>query len=300
LPNEGLGNLCALFGVTRQAYYESMEHFKKTSIAHMIVLTMIKDTRDDMPLLGTRRAYFLLKPEFIKHGIKMGRDQLFDLLRFHGLLIRRRKRMVQTTNSNHWLKRYPNLIKQMYITDPEQLWVSDITYIKTLQGFSYLSLITDAYSRKIVGYSLHDTLEASSCINALRMAIANRKYKLPFSLVHHSDRGVQYCCAEYVDILNEDKIAISMTQSGSPYDNALAERVNGIIKNEFYPKRVYQNHKEASKALSRIIDIYNSKRPHSSINYLTPEQAHKEMGILKKQWKQYKRFKKPAVVPELT
>jgi len=300
LPNEGLGNLCALFGVTRQAYYESMEHFKKTSIAHMIVLTMIKDTRDDMPLLGTRRAYFLLKPEFIKHGIKMGRDQLFDLLRFHGLLIRRRKRMVQTTNSNHWLKRYPNLIKQMCITDPEQLWVSDITYIKTLQGFSYLSLITDAYSRKIVGYSLHDTLEASSCINALRMAIANRKYKLPFSLVHHSDRGVQYCCAEYVDILNEDKIAISMTQSGSPYDNALAERVNGIIKNEFYPKRVYQNHKEASKALSRIIDIYNSKRPHSSINYLTPEQAHKEMGILKKQWKQYKRFKKPAVVPELT
>lgn len=300
MPNEGLGNLCALFGVTRQAYYESMEHFKKTSIAHMIVLTMIKDTRDDMPLLGTRRAYFLLKPEFIKHGIKMGRDQLFDLLRFHGLLIRRRKRMVQTTNSNHWLKRYPNLIKQMCITDPEQLWVSDITYIKTLQGFSYLSLITDAYSRKIVGYSLHDTLEASSCINALRMAIANRKYKLPFSLVHHSDRGVQYCCAEYVDILNEDKIAISMTQSGSPYDNALAERVNGIIKNEFYPKRVYQNHKEASKALSRIIDIYNSKRPHSSINYLTPEQAHKEMGILKKQWKQYKRFKKPAVVPELT
>jgi putative transposase len=300
LPNEGLGNLCALFGVTRQAYYESMEHFKKTSIAHMIVLTMIKDTRDDMPLLGTRRAYFLLKPEFIKHGIKMGRDQLFDLLRFHGLLIRRRKRMVQTTNSNHWLKRYPNLIKQMCITDPEQLWVSDITYIRTLQGFSYLSLITDAYSRKIVGYSLHDTLEASSCINALRMAIANRNYKLPFSLVHHSDRGVQYCCAEYVDILNEDKIAISMTQSGSPYDNALAERVNGIIKNEFYPKRVYQNHKEASKALSRIIDIYNSKRPHSSINYLTPEQAHKETGILKKQWKQYRRFNKPVVVLELT
>ena len=252
-----------------------------------------------MLLLGTRRAYFLLKPEFIKHDIKMGRDQLFDLLRFHGLLIRRRKRMVQTTNSNHWLKRYPNLIKQMCITDPEQLWVSDITYIRTLQGFSYLSLITDAYSRKIVGYSLNDTLEVSSCIRAFRMAIANRKYKLPFSLVHHSDRGVQYCCAEFVDILNEDKIAISMTQSGSPYDNALAEHVNGIIKNEFYPKRVYQNHKAASKSLSKIIDIYNLKRPHSSINYLTPDQAHKEMGIIKKQWKQYKRFKKPEVVIEL-
>jgi len=121
LPNEGLGNHCALFGVTRQAYYESMEHFKKTSIAYMIVLTMIRETSDEMPILGARRTYFLLKPKFIKHGIKMGRDQLFDLLRFHALLIRRRKRMVQTTNSNNWLKRYPNIIKEMCITDPEQL-----------------------------------------------------------------------------------------------------------------------------------------------------------------------------------
>jgi putative transposase len=287
-----LGSLCALFGVTRQAYYEAINHATKTSIAHMIVLTLVKETRSDMPLLGTRKALFLLSPEFLKHGIKMGRDQLFDLLRFHGLLIRCRKRMVQTTNSNHWLKRYPNLIKQMCITDPEQLWVSDITYIRTLQGFSYLSLITDAYSRKIVGFSLHPTLEAIGCIKALKMAIASRKHELPFCLVHHSDRGIQYCCTDYVEILKEERISISMTQSGSPYDNALAERVNGIIKNEFYPKRVYQNHKEAEKALSRIITIYNSKRPHSSVNYLTPDQAHNEMGILKKQWKHYNRFKK--------
>ncbi|RAJ19953.1 integrase-like protein [Pedobacter cryoconitis] len=149
----------------------------------------------------------------------------------------------------------------MCITDPEQLWVSDITYIRTLQGFSYLSLITDAYSRKIVGYSLHPTLEATGCIKALKMAISSRKHELPFCLVHHSDRGIQYCCADYVEILKEEGISISMTQSGSPYDNALAERVNGIIKDEFYPKRVYQNHKEAEKALSRIIKIYNSKRP---------------------------------------
>lgn len=266
----------------------------------MIVLTMIKETRSDMPLLGTRKALFLLAPEFLKHGIKMGRDQLFDLLRFHGLLIRCRKRMVQTTNSNHWLKRYPNLIKKMCITDPEQLWVSDITYIRTLQGFSYLSLITDAYSRKIVGYSLHPTLEATGCIKALKMAISSRKYELPFCLVHHSDRGIQYCCADYVEILKEEGISISMTQSGSPYDNALAERVNGIIKNEFYPKRVYQNHKEAEKALSRIIKIYNSKRPHSSVNYLTPDQAHNEMGILKMKWKHYSRFKKPEPIKQLT
>ena len=130
--------------------------------------------------------------------------------------------MVQTTNSNHWLKRYPNLMKQMCITDPEQLWVSDITYIRTLQGFSYLSLITDEYSRKIVGYDLHPTLEAVGCIKALNMAIATRTYQLPFCLVHHSDRGVQYCCADYVEILTDERIAVSITQSGSPYDNALA------------------------------------------------------------------------------
>ena len=289
-----MGTLCALFGVTRQAYYEAADHALKTSIANMIVLTLIRETRDDMPFIGTRKALFILQPELIKHGIKMGRDQLFDLLRFHGLLIRRRKRMVQTTNSNHWLKRYPNLIKQMCITDPEQLWVSDITYIRTLQGFSYLSLITDAYSRKIVGYDLHPTLEAIGCINALRMAIATRKYELPFCLVHHSDRGVQYCCSDYVDILNSEGIAISMTQSGSPYDNALAERVNGIIKNEFYPKRVYQNHKEAQKAISKIIAIYNSKRPHSSVNYLTPDQAHNQSGIQKKQYDRFQKHK-PAV-----
>lgn len=266
----------------------------------MIVLTLVKEIRNDMPLLGTRKALFILTPEFSKHGIKMGRDQLFDLLRFHGLLIRRRKRMVQTTNSNHWLKRYPNLIKQMCITDPEQLWVSDITYIRTLQGFSYLSLITDAYSRKIVGYSLHPTLEAIGCVIALKMAISSRKHELPFCLVHHSDRGIQYCCADYVEILKKENISISMTQSGSPYDNALAERVNGIIKNEFYPKRVYQNHKEAEKALSKIIKIYNSRRPHSSVNYLTPDQAHNEMGILKMKWKHYSRYKKPEQIKQIT
>jgi transposase InsO family protein len=137
--HEGLGDLCALFGVTRQAYYEAAAHEKKTSIAHMIVLTLIKDLRRDLPYLGTRKIHQVLLPEMEAHGIKMGRDQLFNLLRFHGLLIRRRRRMVKTTDSHHWLKKYPNLIKELILTAPEQLWVSDITYIRTLQGFSYLS-----------------------------------------------------------------------------------------------------------------------------------------------------------------
>jgi len=287
-----LGRLCTLFGVTRQAYYEAEIQENKTSIARMVVLSIVKELREDIPLIGTRKLLFKLDPYLIEHGIKMGRDQLFNLLRFHGLLIRRRKRIVKTTDSHHWLKKYPNLIKEMVITSPEQLWVSDITYIRTLEGFSYLSLITDAYSRKIVGYALYPTLEAVGCIEALEMAVKGIKNISPYILIHHSDRGIQYCSADYIDILTKANIAISMTQNGSPYENALAERVNGIIKNEFFPKKVYQNHKEAKKTISKIILTYNEKRPHSSIDFLTPEQAHSQEGFMKKRWKQYSKQQK--------
>jgi len=234
----------------------------------------------------------MLTPELEKHGIKLGRDQLFDLLRFHGLLIRKRKRMVKTTDSHHWLKKYPNLIKGILLSAADQLWVSDITYIRTLDGFSYLSLITDAYSRKIMGYALYETLEAIGPTEALVMAIKQRRPISPFILIHHSDRGVQYCSSEYVAILAKANIAISMTQSGSPYDNALAERVNGTIKNDFSPKTVYRTHQEAKKAISRIIEVYNQKRPHASVDYLTPEEAHLQQGSLKKRWKPYYKPKK--------
>lgn len=291
-PNESLARLCSLFGVSRQAYYEAQFHENKTSIAHMVILTLVKDLRADIPMLGTRKLLYMLSPELEKHGIKLGRDQLYDLLRFHGLLMRRRKRMVKTTDSHHWLKKYPNLIKELVLSTSEQLWVSDITYIRTLQGFSYLSLITDAYSRRVVGYALFETLEAVGPLEALVMAVNGRLKLSPFTLIHHSDRGVQYCSAEYIKILNDGKIAISMTQSGSPYDNALAERINGTLKNDFFPKRVYQNHKEACKAVSKIINIYNQKRPHASIDYLTPDQAHMKEGYIKKRWKNYSKHLK--------
>ncbi|MGJ1333987.1 MULTISPECIES: DDE-type integrase/transposase/recombinase [Sphingobacterium] len=145
----------------------------------MVVLTLVKEIRIQMPLLWTRKLLHVLEPRLIEHGIKMGRDQLFNLLRFHGLLIRRRKRIVRTTDSNHIFKRYPNLIKELIITGPEQLWVSDITYIRTVQGFSYLSLITDAYSRKIVGYALHPTLEATGCLRAWRWRYLTGSMCLP-------------------------------------------------------------------------------------------------------------------------
>ena len=297
-PKEGLARLCTLFGVTRQAFYEAQAQESLTSIAHMIVLTLVHDLRNDIPMLGTRKLLFMLTPELEKHSIKLGRDQLFDLLRFHGLLMRRRKRMVKTTDSHHWLKKYPNLIKGVILSAAEQLWVSDITYVRTLEGFNYLSLITDAYSRKIMGHTLYETLEAIGPTGALKMAITQRKELSPYILIHHSDRGVQYCCSEYVDILTKEKIAISMTQSGSPYENALAERVNGTIKNDFFPKKVYQNHKEAKKAISKIIDVYNQKRPHASVDYLTPDEAHLKEGNLKKRWKQYHKSKKQTEAKE--
>lgn len=291
-PNISLQRLCLLFGVTRQAYYEAQLHENKTSIAHMIVLTLVKELRSNMPMLGTRKLLFLLTPELKKHGIKMGRDQLFDLLRFHGLLMRRRRRGIKTTNSHHWLKKYPNLTVDLLPTAAEQLWVSDITYIRTKQGSSYLSLITDAYSRKIMGYALHQTLEATGCMEALNMAISQRQSATPAasSLIHHSDRGVQYCCAEYIELLVKENISISMTQNGTPYENALAERINGILKHEFCCDQIYGSHQEAQRSIDKTINVYNQNWPHGSLDYFTPEQAHEKQGAIQKRWRKYRKF----------
>lgn len=259
----------------------------------MIVLTLVKEFRADMPLLGTRKLYYLLTPELQKHGIKIGRDQLFDLLRFHGLLVRRRGRTARTTNSNHWLKKYPNLIIGLQIDASNQLWINDITYIRIIGGFNYLSLVTDAYSRKIIGYCLYETLEAHGPILALAMAIDSRG-RIPrgYKTIHHSDRGVQYCSAEYVEMLIHADIEISMTQSGNPYENAMAERVNGTIKNEFNPSIIYTNHTQAKRSIKKIIDTYNSKRPHLSIDYKTPDEAHVMNGPIPKRWKNYPKASK--------
>jgi transposase InsO family protein len=297
-PKVSLSTLCGLFGVSRQAYYEADNQFKKTNIAHMIVLTLVKDLRSNIPMLGTRKLQVMLSDELERHGIKIGRDKLFDLLRFHGLLMRRRRRMVKTTNSYHWLKKYPNLTIGMELCCSELLWVSDITYVRTLTGFSYLSLITDAYSRKVVGYCLYETLEADGPIEALKMAIDNRHKRTSFILTHHSDRGVQYCSEEYVEILRKEGIAISMTQTGSPYDNAVAERVNGTIKNDFLPVRLYRDHTEAKRHIAQVVQKYNQLRPHASIDYLTPEQAHARAGILPKRWKTYRKIYKKKEVPK--
>lgn len=227
----------------------------------------------------------LMLEDFMKeHKIKMGRDALFDLLREHNLLIRKRRRTVQTTFSRHWYKKYPNLIKQFEPLAANLLWVSDITYICLENGFAYLSLITDAYSRKIVGFYLSETLENTGCIYALKMAIS--ACTDCSSLIHHSDRGVQYCSIAYVDLLTDNHIKLSMTEQGDPLENAIAERLNGILKEELLQQK-YPDFKTAKIDVAKAITIYNTLRPHSSCNMLTPHRAHTQTGTLKRHWKNY-------------
>lgn len=292
-PDCTLQTLCMQYDVTRQAYYSLRSYENKTSIVSVLALALVREIKKDIPNIGGRKLFHVLAPEFGKHKIEIGRDHFFDLLRFHGLLVRKRKRRISTTDSYHWYRKYPNLIEEYEVTGPEQLWVADITYIKTAQGYSYLSLITDAYSRKIVGYALHPTLEAKGCVEALKMAVSTRKYESK-DLIHHSDRGVQYCCAEYIELLKSESIQVSMTQSGNPYDNALAERMNCTIKNDYFTGKMYNGHHEAVADMQRIVTSYNERRPHQSLNYLTPEQAHNMEGEITKRWKKYPYKKKPA------
>jgi len=205
--------------------------------------------------------------------IKMGRDKFFDTMREFRMLVQRKKRFHKTTNSNHRFRKHPNLIKDKVLNRSEQVWVSDITYIKTEEGYKYLSLITDLYSKKIMGHFLSDNQKVEPTANALRMAIANREFKNR-KLIHHSDRGFQYCSDEYTNLLRANKIDISMTHSYDPYENAAAERVNGILKDEFEIGEGFINQAHASREINHAIKIYNSKRPHMSCDYATPEFAH--------------------------
>ena len=249
-----------------------------------IVLQHIAVIREKQKRIGTMKLRHIIEKQLIDHNIKVGRDYLFDLMRSHGLLIRQRKRKVVTTNSRHWMHKYNNLIKDLKINRPEQLWVSDITYIQLNRRWGYLSLITDAYSKQIVGWAFRLDLSAQGCADALQMALESRMYPMQ-PLVHHSDRGTQYCSKQYVDVLTDNNIAISMTENGDPYENAIAERVNGILKGEFdlYSSKV--GFKETTRKIRANIEVYNTLRPHASCDYLTPEEAHLVSGELKKRWK---------------
>lgn len=239
-----------------------------------------------MPRIGTRKLHYMLTETLNRHKVSIGRDKLFDLLDEYGLLVRRRKRRrVNTTDSNHPFRKYPNLVRELQVLRPNHLWVSDITYIGLTDSFCYLSLITDAYSRKIVGYCLHPTLKKEGPIQAMAMALQTVPDKLEAPLIHHSDRGLQYCCSDYTTLLQNKGISISMTEKGDPYENAIAERVNGILKEEFGLYCDFDNYEKAMAKVESAIEVYNQLRPHASCNYLTPEQAHQQNGSLTAKWK---------------
>ena len=253
-----------------------------------MVLEQVKEIRAQQPAIGTRKLHFMLHPFLSGHKIKMGRDQLFNLLSAHGMLIRRRRRKIFTTQSHHWLRKYKNLIGQMELIGPNQLWVADITYYRIVPGYVYISLITDAYSHKIVGYHLADNLEAENNVVALKMALKSlTSDPKSFSLIHHSDRGLQYCSKDYVRLLTSHHIAISMTEDGNPLQNAIAERINGIIKQEYLNHYIIRNKAEAMEALTQAVACYNRQRPHLSCSLQTPESVHRNKLPVKKLWRTY-------------
>lgn len=273
-----------LFGRTRHAFYDRLWYFQKQDQCNIMVLEMVAEIRREIPRIGTLKLYQMLKKPMQSNGIKMGRDKLHELLLEHGLTVRPRKRYVRTTNSSHWMKKYPNLIKEVICTEAEQVWVSDITFILVDGDFNFLNLITDNYSKRIMGHCLHPTLEAEGTIAALEMAISARQ-KPENKLIHHSDRGTQYCCHDYVNRLQTAGIRISMTVNGDPYENPVAERVNGILKGDFELDKRFSSRPEALEAIDRSTRAYNELRPHLSCNMLTPNQAHQMVGLLEKKWK---------------
>jgi transposase InsO family protein len=266
-------------------------NIEETTIEHDLIIKEVVKIRIKHKAMGTRKLFEKLQFFMLEHQIKMGRDGLFDLLSNHQLLVKKRKRKISTTMSYHRFHKYPNLIRNFVPTAPNQLWVSDITYWKLHEKHAYISLITDAYSHKIVGYQVAETLEAIESIQALQMAFSafdGAECHLP-TLTHHSDRGVQYCSHDYVKLLKDKQVNISMTENGDPLENAIAERINGIIKGEYLESYDISNIKDAKALLHDVVALYNNERPHMSIGNLTPNQVHHSLKKIKteKLWKNY-------------
>jgi transposase InsO family protein len=276
--------------VTRQAYYKNNWEGVTITLEEELIIQQVKAIRKNHRVMGGRKLYDLLRPFIAEHRIKIGRDALFRILSSNGLLVRKRKSRVRTTNSYHWMRMYPNIIKGVVLTAPNQLWVSDITYWKiTTDQHLYISFITDAYSHQIVGYHVAESLATIETIQALNMALSTLKNTTELNLIHHSDRGLQYCSNSYVSLLKKRNIQISMTESGDPLDNAIAERINGIIKEEYLLNHVVKNLKQAKQLLKSVINLYNNERPHMSIGNLTPNTIHYSQNPIetKKLWKNY-------------
>lgn len=264
--------LCQAGGLSRQAYYKGRRQRSAKQIDQELVMEHVQAKRRRHPRMGTRKLHHELHAIWEAAGVSIGRDKLFDLLRSKDLLIRPKRKWVQTTNSRHCLPLYRNLLPERQPTAPHQVLVSDITYLRTAEGWLYLSLVTDLYSRKIVGWNLADNLQASESVKALKVAMEQvppERWPL-----HHSDRGCQYCCHEYTKILHESGWSISMTEINHCAENCNAERVNGILKNEYNLDIDFRTKAQAKLAVQQAIDLYNEERPHNSLGLRKPSQVH--------------------------
>jgi len=287
-PSYSIDALCRLFGKSRQAYYEHISYVCVQSIEDDVILSLVREVRKDFPRMGCKKLLIYLQPKFELMNIHIGRDAFYELLYQNYLFVRGIRNKRKTTYSSHWMHKYPNLTVGYTPEAPNRLWVSDITYIDIEDSTGYLSLITDAYSHKIVGWHLAQNLRAENTLSALKMALVGLKGKHP-ELIHHSDRGSQYCCGSYVKMLTGRKIQISMTQSGNPRENAIAERINGILKTEWLYDKKPCSWQETVTFVSKIIDLYNNQRPHQSIGYKVPAEVHQTGIQTERKWKSYYR-----------
>lgn len=267
---------CRLFGIDRQVYYRAIKSEKERIKIATQVVKMIQEVRMRLPKCGTRKLHVLLKEELKELGV--GRDRLFSIVKANHLGIEPKRQYHVTTNSHHRFRKHKNLTEDLELIQPEQLWVADITYIGTRKNPIYLSLVTDAYSKQIMGFDVSNSLHSESAINAIKKAINNRKYPQK-ELIHHSDRGLQYCCNDYQLILEESNLNCSMTEKYDPYQNAVAERINGILKQEFIRGITASDLTLMTKLIEESIDIYNNESPHWSCYMKTPNQMHKQNKI---------------------
>lgn len=268
-----MSSVCRKLGISRQSYYQGRHRRKRRQVDEELVLALVAEERRQHARLGTRKLLARIGSELARIGVQMGRDRLFEVLRKHDWLVKRhRAEYPTTTNSYHCLPVFNNLVRDRMVNQCNEVWVSDLTYLRTEEGFLYLALITDKMSRKIVGFHCGDTLEASGCLKALDMALA----ELPKGAkpIHHSDRGCQYCSHEYVNKLVDRGLSISMTEADHCAENALAERMNGILKSEYGLGYRLPSKAAARVLVSQAVQMYNTRRPHGSLNYKTPQQVH--------------------------
>lgn len=290
--------LCRMLGYSKQAYYKKLHNMEDKKMNESLIIELIKRKRKLWKKGSGRNLFAALQTDFNEHGIKIGRDKFYDFLRDNGLLMKQKKLKTITTFSYHHYHKYPNIIRDITPLKPGEIIVSDITYIwiSKPENFAYLYLITDVYSRKIIGYYVSDNLKAESAVKALKMALTN--INKPKESTHHSDRGIQYCSHKYTKLLTKNGINISMTENGDPLENAIAERINKTIKEEFTDEKTlsFREFNQAKKELPKFIKFYNNERPHRSIDMNTPAKAFNMTGVLKRKWKAY--YKKKDKIDE--